>query len=65
MGVIQVERINEGMCRECAWDRIKLKCKICGEIIAKGYPKLLAHTIAHYSHSELLTTKKSKRILFL
>jgi DNA-directed RNA polymerase subunit N (RpoN/RPB10) len=46
--------INEAMCRQCAWEKIKLKCKICGKIIAKGYPRLLAHITEHYATSELL-----------
>jgi hypothetical protein len=53
LGLTRKVHISEGMCRQCAWEKIKLKCKICGEIIGKGYPKLLAHTIAHYSASEL------------
>jgi hypothetical protein len=54
MGVTHVQRITEGMCKQCAWERIKLKCKICGETIGKGYPRLLAHTAAHYTSAELL-----------
>lgn len=54
LGVTHLEHISKGMCRRCAWERIKLKCKICGKIIGKGYPRLLAHTAAHYSFSELL-----------
>jgi hypothetical protein len=51
------------MCRQCAWEKIKLKCKICGEIIAKGYPRLLAHTTVHYTSSELLYNEKMERKL--
>jgi hypothetical protein len=54
MGMTQIQHVTKGMCRRCAWERIKLKCKLCGDIIGKGYPKLLAHTVAHYCASELL-----------
>jgi hypothetical protein len=58
--------ISEGMCRGCAWEKIKLKCKMCEEIIGKGYPKLLAHTIAHYSASELLYNEETEEnIIFI
>jgi hypothetical protein len=54
------------MCRQCAWEKIKLKCKLCGEIISKGYPKLLAHTVAHYSPSELLYNEEiEQNIIFI
>jgi len=29
-------------------------CKMCGEINAKGYPRLLAHTTAHHTSAELI-----------
>jgi hypothetical protein len=35
-GLIHIAPFSEGMFRQCAWEKIKLKCKICGEIIAKG-----------------------------
>jgi hypothetical protein len=54
LGLIHIAHTSGGMCRECAWEKIKLKCKICGEIIAKGYPRLLAHAAAHYATSELI-----------
>jgi ribosomal protein S27E len=54
MGMTTIEHISEGMCRQCAWERIKHKCKICGEVIGKGYPKLLAHITSHYTSNELL-----------
>ena len=54
MGMTTKEHITEGMCRQCAWERIKHKCKMCGEIIGKGYPKLLAHITSHYTSTELL-----------
>ena len=57
--------ISEGMCRQCAWDKIKLKCKICGEIISKGYPRLLAHATAHYTSSELLYNEESDENIIL
>jgi transcription elongation factor Elf1 len=57
--------ISEGMCRQCAWEKIKLKCKICGEIISKGYPRLLAHTTAHYTSSELLYNEKADENIIL
>jgi hypothetical protein len=65
MGVTHVERLTEGMCRQCAWERIKLKCKICGEIIGKGYPRLLAHTTAHYSAAELLYNEEAEENIIL
>ena len=54
MGVTHVQRIIEGMCRQCAWERIKHKCKICNKVIGKGYPRLLAHITSHYTSNELL-----------
>jgi ribosomal protein S27E len=54
------------MCRECGWEKIKLKCKICGEIIAKGDPRLLAHAAAHYATSELLYNEEAdQNIIFV
>ena len=41
------------------------KCKICGEIVAKGYPKLLAHTTSHYSPSELLYNEEAEENILL
>jgi hypothetical protein len=46
LGLIHIAHISEGMCRQCAWEKIKLKCRICGEIIAKGYPRLLVIMIS-------------------
>ena len=40
--------------------KIKLKCKICGEIISKGYPRLLAHATVHYISSELLYNEQAE-----
>jgi hypothetical protein len=57
--------ISEGMCRQCAWEKIKLKCKICGEIIAKGYPRLLAHTTEHYTTAELLYNEQAEENIIL
>jgi hypothetical protein len=51
--------IIKGMCRQCAWEKIKLECKICGEIIAKGYSRLLAHATAHY-----YTTAEQTKIVY-
>jgi hypothetical protein len=66
LGLTRKVHISEGMCRQCAWEKIKLKCKICGEIIGKGYPKLLAHTIAHYSASELLYNEETEEnVIFI
>jgi hypothetical protein len=53
LGLTRLVHISEGMCRECAWEKIKLKCKICGEIIGKGFPRVLGHTAAHYTAAEL------------
>lgn len=53
------------MCRQCAWEKIKLKCKICGEIIANGYPRLLAHITAHYATSELLHNEEVEENIIL
>ena len=65
LGVTQIEHISEGMCRLCAWERIKHKCKICGEIIGKGYPRLLAHVKAHYTSSELLYNEETEENIIL
>jgi hypothetical protein len=54
LGIVQIENLTEGMCRQCAWERIKHKCKICGEIIGKGYARLLTHITSHYTSNELL-----------
>jgi superfamily II helicase len=54
MGMTTIEHINEGMCRQCAWERIKHKCKMCGEVIGKGYHRLIAHITSHYTSNELL-----------
>ena len=60
LGLTRTVHISEGMCRQCAWEKIKLKCKICGEIISKGYPRLLAHATAHYTFSELLYNEQAE-----
>ena len=66
LGLTRIVHISEGMCRQCAWDKIKLKCKICSKIIGKGYPKLLAHITAHYSASELLYNEETEEnIIFI
>ena len=54
LGMTRIDHISEGMCRQCAWERIKHKCKICDDIIGKGYSRLLAHITSHYSSKELL-----------
>jgi hypothetical protein len=54
MGMTTIEHVTEGMCRQCAWERIKHKCKICNKVIGKGYPRLLAHITSHYTSNELL-----------
>jgi hypothetical protein len=54
LGMTRIEHISEGMCRQCAWERLKHKCKMCGKIIGKGYPRLLAHIASHYSSNEFL-----------
>jgi hypothetical protein len=54
MGMTTIEHISEGMCRQCAWERIKHKCKMCAEVIGKGYPRLIAHITSHYTSNELL-----------
>jgi hypothetical protein len=65
LGLTRIVHINEGMCRQCAWEKIKLKCKIYGEIISKGYPRLLAHATAHYTSSELLYNEKAEESITL
>src|SRR5919198_5692496 len=40
-------------------------CKICGEIIAKGFPRVLAHSAAHYTASELLYDEEIKKNIIL
>lgn len=66
LGLTRIVHISEGMCRQRAWEKIKLKCKICGEIIGKGYPKLLAHITAHYGASELLYNEETEEnIIFI
>ena len=54
MGMTTIEHISEGMCRQCAWERIKHKCKMCAEVIGKGYPRSIAHITSHYTSNELL-----------
>jgi hypothetical protein len=54
MGMTTIEHISEGMCRQCAWERINHKCKICKKVIGKDYPRLLAHITSHYTSNELL-----------
>jgi hypothetical protein len=54
LGITRTEHISEGICRQCVWERIKHKCKICNKIIGKGYPRLLAHITSHYTPNELL-----------
>ena len=65
MGMTSIQHLTEGMCRKCAWERIKQKCKLCGEIIGKGYPKLLAHTAAHYTSSQLLYNEEIEKNIIL
>jgi hypothetical protein len=65
LGLTRIVHISEGMCRQCAWEKIKLKCKICGEIIGKEYPRLLAHTTAHYTSSELLYNEEIEKNIIL
>jgi hypothetical protein len=66
LGSTRIVHISEGMCRDCAWEKIKLKCKICGEIISKGFPRLLAHTTTHYATSELLYNEEAdQNIIFI
>jgi hypothetical protein len=65
LGLTRIVHIGEGMCRQCAWEKIKLKCKLCGEIMAKGYPRLLAHTTAHYTTAELLSNEEAEQNIML
>ena len=65
MGMTQIQHVTKGMCRRCAWERIKLKCKLCGEIIGKGFPRLLAHTTAHYTSNELLYDEEIEKNIIL
>jgi hypothetical protein len=65
LGLTQIVHIGEGMCRLCAWEKVKLKCKICGEIIAKGFSRVLAHTAAHYTGSELLYNEGVEKNIIL
>src|ERR687887_609301 len=65
LGLTRIEHISEAMCRQCAWEKIKLKCKICGKIIGKDYPRLLAHTTAHYSPSEILYNEEAEESITL
>jgi hypothetical protein len=65
LGLTRIVNVSEGMCRQCAWEKIKLKCKICGEIIAKGYPRLLAHTTSHYTTAELLYNEETEENVFM
>jgi hypothetical protein len=65
MGMTQIQHVTEGMCRQCAREKIKLKCKICGEIIGKGFPRLLAHAAVHYASSELLYNEEAEENIFL
>ena len=34
-----------------------------GEILAKGYPRLLAHTTAHYTTAEILYNEEAQETL--
>jgi hypothetical protein len=54
LGMTRIEHVSEGICRQCAWERVKHKCKVCGEVIGKGYSRLLAHITSHYTANELL-----------
>ena len=65
MGITQIQHLTEGMCRQCAWERIKIKCKLCGEIIGKGFSRLLAHTAAHYTAAELLYNEEAEENIIL
>jgi hypothetical protein len=65
LGLTRIVHITEGMCRQCAWEKIKLKCKICGEIIGKGFPRVLAHTTTHYTTSELLYNEEAEENIIL
>jgi hypothetical protein len=65
LGSTRIVQISEGMCRQCAWEKIKLKCKICGEIISKGYPRLLAHITAHYTTPGLLSNEETEQNILL
>jgi hypothetical protein len=65
LGLTRLVHINEGMCRQCAWEKIKLKCKICSEIIGKGFPRVLAHSAAHYTASELLYNEGNEKNVIL
>jgi hypothetical protein len=47
LGMTRIKDISEGMCRQCAWKRIKHKYKICDDIVGKGYSRLLAHSMSH------------------
>jgi hypothetical protein len=64
LGLTRIVHISEGMCRQCAWEKIKLKCKLCGEVIAKGYPRLLAHTTSHYTTTELVYDEEAEESIF-
>jgi hypothetical protein len=35
-------------------ERIKHKCKLCGDITGKDYARLLAYITSHYTSNELL-----------
>lgn len=65
LGMTRIVHTSEGMCRQCAWGKIKLKCKMCAEIIGKGYPRLLAHTTAHYTTAELLYNEEAEENIIL
>jgi hypothetical protein len=65
LGLTRIVHISEGMCRQCAWEGIKLKCKIYGEIIGKGYPRLLAHTTAYYTTAELFYNEAKENIILI
>ena len=45
--------------------KINLKCKTYGEIIGKGFPRVLAHTTAHYTSSELLYNEEIEKNIIL
>jgi len=60
----RIEQISEGMVRQCAWERIKHKCKVCSEIIGNvilGYLLILPHIILLMN---FCTMKKLKWTLY-
>jgi predicted Zn-ribbon and HTH transcriptional regulator len=63
LGLTRLVNVSEGMCRQCAWEKIKLKCKILVKLLQKDiqdYLLMLRHTILlanYYTMNKLMRCK--------